>query len=278
MLYEDLIGMFLEHSRQYKRSYRDDVGRSRVLSTHFIGRDMFALRAADIYAYIEKRRLEVSNSTINRELMLLSAAIGHARLKLEIELPNPVRGRLLPEPQGRVRWITKEQAEKLIACADSPCLADFIRLALNTGCRSSELGKLQWDRVDLERKILRLEAEHTKTARRRFVPLNSQAMAALRFRLAWRDVNCPGAEHVFLNAHCLRRVSFDKSFRLACQCAGITDFRIHDMRHTCAAWLVNSGVPLIVVRDLLGHASVTTTEIYAHLSPENVRSAVALLD
>jgi len=53
---------------------------------------------------------------------------------------------------------------------------------------------------------------------------------------------------------------------------------IHDLRHTCAAWLVTAGVPLTEVRDLLGHSSVKMTERYAHLAPENVRAAVTLLE
>jgi len=55
-------------------------------------------------------------------------------------------------------------------------------------------------------------------------------------------------------------------------------YDIHNLRHTCAAWLVSAGVALAEVRDLLGHASITMTERYAHLSPENVRAAVAILD
>ncbi|MGD8933010.1 MAG: tyrosine-type recombinase/integrase [Chromatiales bacterium] len=54
--------------------------------------------------------------------------------------------------------------------------------------------------------------------------------------------------------------------------------RARHNKHTCAAWLVGIGVPLAEVRDLLGHASVVVTERYAHLSPDNVRAAVAQLD
>jgi integrase len=60
--------------------------------------------------------------------------------------------------------------------------------------------------------------------------------------------------------------------------AGVTDFRIHDLRHTCASWLVSAGQPLPVVRDLLEHSTIKMTERYAHLAPENVRATVAVLD
>ena len=69
-----------------------------------------------------------------------------------------------------------------------------------------------------------------------------------------------------------------RGFTTACRRAGITDFQIHDLRHTCAAWLVSAGAPLTEVRDLLGHSTVKMTERYAHLAPENVRAAVTLLE
>jgi integrase len=55
-------------------------------------------------------------------------------------------------------------------------------------------------------------------------------------------------------------------------------FSIHDLRHTCAAWLVNAGVPLAEVRDLLGHRTIEMTERYAHLSPDNIRVAVSRIE
>jgi len=64
----------------------------------------------------------------------------------------------------------------------------------------------------------------------------------------------------------------------ACRRAGTRDFRIHDLRHTCAAWRVSAEVPLTAVRDLLGHTTVKMTERYAHLAPENIRAAVLVLE
>jgi site-specific recombinase XerD len=59
--------------------------------------------------------------------------------------------------------------------------------------------------------------------------------------------------------------------------AGLLDFRIHDLRHTFASWLVMQGVSIYVVKELLGHASITQTEIYAHLAPSQAHDAVQRL-
>lgn len=88
----------------------------------------------------------------------------------------------------------------------------------------------------------------------------------------------PGSPWVFCNTNGHRVQSIKCSWETACRRAGIEDFRIHDLRHTCAAWLVSAGVPLTEVRDLLGDSTIRMTDRYAHPAPENVRAAVARLE
>ncbi|EPC5685038.1 site-specific integrase, partial [Pseudomonas aeruginosa] len=104
------------------------------------------------------------------------------------------------------------------------------------------------------------------------------AMAALKRRMAFRSETSPECPWVFARANGDRVISLSAGFKQACQAAKIADFTIHDLRHTCAAWLVSAGVPLADVRDLLGHSTVAMTERYAHLAPARVRDAVGVLD
>lgn len=69
-----------------------------------------------------------------------------------------------------------------------------------------------------------------------------------------------------------------RSFRTACQKAGIKDFRFHDLRHTFASHLVMNGINLKTVQHLLGHKDIRMTLRYAHLSREHLQAAVGTLD
>ena len=144
--------------------------------------------------------------------------------------------------------------------------------------RRGELLGLEWRRVDLQAGLIHLEAEHTKSNRRRSVPMNAEARAAIMNRLRFRAQHCPDSRWVFCRKDGTRIAAVKRSYAAACKDAGIEDFHVHDLRHTCAAWLVSAGVPLSEVRDLLGHSSVVMTERYAHLAPENVRAAVTRLE
>jgi Phage integrase family len=68
------------------------------------------------------------------------------------------------------------------------------------------------------------------------------------------------------------------AFEAACREAKVTDFRFHDLRHTCASWLVMKGRSLKEVQEILGHREFSMTLRYAHLSPDRLRDAVASLE
>lgn len=255
------------------------------LDASFLGRRIDTLRRTDIQDYITGRLTAgTAAATINRELDDLSAAINSYSFVHELPLANPVSGMSLEIPEGRVRWITPAQAESLIAAArtvsDLPHLTCFAALAFHTGARKNELLKLpetSWRRSE---NTIALDGAQTKTKRRRLLPLNATARAALERMDAWRRVHCPWSPWIFPSPVTPSNPiwKMDKLFKRACARVNIEDFRIHDMRHTFASWLVMAGVNLLVVRDLLGHSSVKMTERYAHLASWTNWEAVQRLD
>lgn len=175
--FEEVIIPYLQHARQHQRSYETTVHRIKPLREYFAGRVVNDLGGQDIRGY-GSHRLDAgaSPATINRELAALSAAINHCNTELEWALPNPVKGRKMREAEGRDRWLTRAEVEALCRAARGqkfgPMLEDFIRLAVNTGCRREEMLGLEWRRVDFANRLIYLEASHTKAGKRRSIPIN----------------------------------------------------------------------------------------------------------
>jgi integrase len=278
--YDDLMLRYLQGPSKDKRAHDRDLYAAKKLTPLFQGRVLNDLGPADIQAYIDVRRTQgVGPGTINKELNLLSAALNFARRRLQWEAPNPVVGMRLRPPEGRIRWIDRREAERLLNEADEirSYLADFIRLGLHTGMRKGEMLGLSWDRVDFELGMVYLSDKDQKNGKHGGIPLNDDAVAALERRREHREQYCPDSQWVFANRKGERIADIKKGFKSACDKAGIEDFHPHDLRHTCAAWLVQDGVDIRVVSELLRHSSIQVTMRYAHLSSKNVRDAVERL-
>ena len=163
-----------------------------------------------------------------------------------------------------------EEAELLTQSPDY--LKPILVVALNTGMRRGEILSLKWKQVDLNKGYLRVE--QTKSGRNRIVPINGYLHQEL---LKVKDLNGK-SEYVFPNPKTGKPFTeVKKSFKSACKRAGIHDLRFHDLRHTFATRLIESGVDLITVRDLLGHFSVRVTQRYTHSSQNQKKEAVKLL-
>ncbi len=278
-LFDEVLADYLE-AAQRQRPIDRDIFAGRHLSGAFIGVTIRAITPATVEQYLDQRRAAgVSDSILKREVGVLKAAINWTNRKRHLNLPNPAAKLDLAEPPGRVRWLTQEQAETLLVVARSnrlaPHLADFITLALHTGMRKEEMLHLEWSRVDFRQNLIYLETQ--KNGQRGSVPLNPIARQALLNRARFRAEQCPAAPHVFCDPRGQRLANVQRAFVSACKAAGLTDFHIHDLRHTTAAWLVQAGVPLLDVANLLRHASIEMTQRYAHLAPTSARNAVAKL-
>lgn len=211
---------------------------------------------------------QVRRSTVDKELRTL-AALFNAGLRWGLIDTNPVRAVRRPrEHQGPPRWYTAAELERLYRAASAEHVA-WWRFLANTGLRLSEA--LQLRCTDVQHGVIHVvsrEGARTKSKRWRQVPLSPGAQVALETILR------PGAEYVFPRMH---PKSLSRAFRRDARRAGLTG-TLHALRHTFASHLASNGVPLREIQLLLGHATLRTTEIYAHLAPERLKAAVRGLE
>lgn len=281
--FDELMLAYFKATENERSNWSRDLYYLKRLKAFFTGRELGKLKRADVRGYIEQRKAEgIANATINREVGLFSSAINYARKEWDWEIHNPAERMRLSEGDGRKRFATVKEVARLIRTAEqhkrAPYLADLIRVAVNTACRRGELLGLRWSQVDLEANTLRLEGKDTKNGKPRRVPLNQQAHAALLNRSRYWEKHCPDSPWVFCRKSGERNVSIQSSWEAVLKEAKLEDFHFHDLRHTCGSWLVQSGVPLADVKEVLGHSTIRMTERYAHNAPENSRAAVEKLN
>lgn len=282
--FDKLLLAYLDGPSLLKRSARRDRTSAKQLFPFFTGFLIAELKGADIRQYIGHRMTAgPSTASVNRELALLQTAINWARKEWDLDLPNPVQGRKLPEPPPRTRWLTHEEADQFLAASEgiprAEHLPDFIRLGLNTGLRSGEMLKLNWNRVDLNQRLIYLGAADQKNKRMGSVPLNRSAIQALENRRRFCELHCNDSPWVFCDRRGARIGDVKKSFATAARRANLYNVRPHDLRRTFGSWLTQLGTPIQWVSALLRHSDIRVTDkVYAHLSPTTLRDTVDRLE
>ncbi len=222
--------------------------------------------------------IRVTGSTVNRYKSTLSAVFIHFNQSPEYKkhkFANPVRSEFVStysENPAKERYLTVKEQDKLLeACKQSHWnkLYLLILLALTTGARKGELLNIKWSDINFHKKLITLEgtqtseAKGTKNGKSRLLPLTETALAELtRFRqLGNTLVFNSTVSH--LTPYEIRK-PFAKALKQAC----ISNFRFHDLRHTCASNLASNGATLFEIGEVLGHSSPEMTKRYSHLCVE----------
>lgn len=224
--------------------------------------------------------------TINNEHAVISRILRHAASLKIISEPIPRLQKLKTE-DTRLRFLSREEADKFFEIAELSGEGKhlFCLLCLYAGLRRGEAFHLRWEDLDLKRSILTIAPHDVvigekkikwipKWHKTRHVPIHEKLKAWL--------LNIP--ENKRRGQIC--EESKDTLYRCVPKIAeaaeidsdGENKVSAHTLRHTFASRLVMRGVPLYTVAKLLGHSSVETTRIYAHLAPDHLEGAVNQLD
>lgn len=244
--------------------------------------------------------------SINRDVQRLQAVLSRA-VEWGIIAKHPLAGLkpLKVDRTGRVRFLTEDEEDALrtaletreeglrqararfnawrLARGRKPLperegdyldhLRPLVMLALNTGLRRGELLGLTWGAVNFAGKLLTVTAATAKSGHTRRIPLNREALEVLT---AWhaRQDKVKADALVFPGPDGGRMKRIDTSWETLIKAAKLKNFRLHDCRHHFASKLVQAGVDLYTVKELLGHSELAMTERYSHLAPDNLRAAV----
>lgn len=260
--------------------------------------DMEALDVEDARQHRADRLAdELSPQTLNRDRAALLGMLNKA-LEWKVIGKNPIDDPsfkpLKTEDDKRVRWLGQldehedikdedgkklGERERFMAALNNSETPKYLRqitlLALNTGLRRGELFKLRWENVSIQRAELTVRANTAKSNKNRHIALNVAAVAVLEDLAKVKHIS----GYVFVNAETEKPyTTLKKSWATLVELARLNNFTFHDTRHDFASRLVQAGVNLYEVKELLGHSSITLTERYAHLAPHQKRAAVALLN
>ena len=209
----------------------------------------------------------------NRALALLKHMFNLAEKWGLRTLANPARQIDMFPEKPRERLISPTELARLGAALESaqkngsehPSVIACIKLLILTGARLSEILKLRWEHVDIERSVLRLPDSKTGA---KTVPLGAPALELLSelSKSAGSAYVCPGHR---ADAHF---VGIQRPWRRIRGAAGLPDLRIHDLRHGFASMAAMAGDSLFLIGKILGHRQSSTTERYAHLHDDPVRA------
>lgn len=235
------------------RSRAETEGHARQLMPFIYGRKL--VEAPIVWSEIKSAMLSKKRAaaTINHKGRILRQLCNMAANEWEwIDFSMGARIKLLAETP-REMFLTARQVEALAQACRNPALGAYVRLAAYTGIRRGHLLRLTahnvkdgWIHLD----------RSSKTKTLQLVPLHPKV-----------------AEIAEGLPYPINKTDFEREWRQARKAVGI-NARFHDLRHTCASWLVQAGVPLLTVKDFLGHSTIAVTQRYAHLAPQHLREAI----
>ena len=211
-----------------------------------------------------KRESEISFRSVNIEISTLHHFFNYCIKKGYLE-KNPCAGIKKLNELSRLKTLSDEDINKLIAGATNKLTRDLITFLIYTGCRKGEALNLKWDDVDLQNDVIAIKG--TKTKYDRYIPM-SKPLKELLMAIEKKD-----GLYVF-NLNGAKLGNFRKSFMTACRNAGLKDLRIHDLRHVFASKMVMNGTSLYITGELLGHRTTQMTKRYSHLVPDTLKKAV----
>ena len=230
----------------------------------------------EIEQFLSVKKAEASDWTARKYYTALASAFEKA-IDWNFLSVNPFRK--VPKPKGKETYplfFSRTEFEHLLSFIIDKDFRELCITALFTGVRLGELLSLEWSDIDFPQRMATIQNKdtfQTKSKRNRVLPLNDTLFAVLIKR---RTDALNETGYVFHRRGMKLKEDFvSKTFKGYVKLSGLNPtLHFHSLRHSFASWLVQDGVSIYAVKELLGHSDVKTTQVYSHLQPEQLHSTV----
>jgi integrase len=273
------------HARANRQKPSGIAAKEVILRVHLI--PALGHKRLDAISNEDVQRLKTSlagkaTKTVNNVLTVLSVLLKKA-MEWDVIDRLPCRIKVLKVSKGSTEFYDFDEFERLVAAAmtSDPRAYVLVLLAGNAGLRSGEMVALEWGDIDfvkgqicVRRSAWKGQVASPKGGRERYIPMTPRLATALREhrhlrgpRVLYRDDGLPLTEGMVQGL-----------IRRAAKGAGLYNNGPHMLRHTFCSHLAMRGAPARAIQELAGHADLTTTQRYMHLTPAVVESAIRLLE
>jgi integrase len=265
--FSEFAATYIDRCISVLKSVKTERNRVDFWVREFGNRAIGQITHAELQDWQARRRQVNKPATVNRIMCRLRHMLNMA-VQWQLLDQSPMRRlKFLKESNVRLRYLSLEECDRLIAGCLAPHLRAIVTVALHTGMRSGEIRDLNWRDLDFDSGFLIIR--DSKNGEPRHVPMDSTVVELFR-----NYSRTSGAEFVFTNAAGGRLGWLQHGFRKALVRAGLSDLHFHDLRHTFASQWMMAGGELYALKDILGHKTIAMTQRYAHLSPAYKRTMV----
>ncbi|MFC2135323.1 tyrosine-type recombinase/integrase [Bacteroidota bacterium] len=235
------------------------------------------LTISKLQKYAEDRLKQVSVFSVKRDKANLSTAFTFAITK-GFMIENIAKSIRLPKlPEKQPLFYSEMEFDLLLNVIHEKDIKDLVIFACQTGLRQMELLTLEWSQINFKEKVLILDNRNhlTKSKKIRSIPLSLKAVQVL----TQREIESKSNLIFTFNGKPIKQDFITHRFKSYVLKAKINPkLNFHSLRHTFASWLVQRGVSIYQVSKLLGHSSISVTEIYSHLRNDDLRVSINQLN
>lgn len=278
--YLSYLKVSLNYSPHTITSYENDLKQFENFLTLTFGKDDFDLN--DLELTILKSFVaglfdeDYSNRSISRKISLLKSFFKYLAKKKYIK-KNVASTLIFPKLDKKLpSYLTESEAEKLFEAEQTndrkPLDAAILELFYSTGIRLSELINLKISNINFSIKTIKVFGKGSKE---RIVPFGKNAELSINEYLKIRPVPAEGnSDILFLSSNGNKLYPMQVNRITKKSLEGVTELKKkspHILRHTFASHLLDKGADIRAVKDLLGHESLSTTQVYTHISPEKLK-------